>query len=35
MAHQPSPILFAGTIVYFTNTIVCIIGHSQPNPPLL
>lgn len=38
MAPQPSPILFAGTTVYFTNTmptIVCIIRHSPLNPSLL
>lgn len=38
MAPQPSPILFAGTTVYFTNTIppvVCIIRHSPRNSSLL
>lgn len=38
MAPQPSPILFAGTTVYFTNTmppLVFIIGHSSLNPSLL
>lgn len=38
MAPQPSPILFAGTTVYFTNTmppVVCIIRHSLRNSSLL
>lgn len=38
MAPQPSLILFAGTTVYFTNTmppVVCITRHSPRNPSKL
>lgn len=38
MAPQPSPILFAGTTVYFANimpNVVCIFRHSSLNPSLV